>query len=380
MFAIRAGILLTPRRVLRDAYVLVEGEKIIGVSADRPKDVREIHRYDDYILAPGLVDIHNHGGFGYDLTYSTIKEIREFSRRLLATGVTSYMPSTVTDSSDRIESAVKNISEASETRCGSRILGIHLEGPYLNPERSGAQSKKYIREPSLEEFERLYNASHGLIRRVTVAPEVKNGIDFIRSVIERFNVKVSLGHTDATYEQALNAIKAGANIITHLFNGMRGYHHREPGIIGAALTTDVYAEIIADLIHLHPVTITLTLKCKGPGRLILVSDATPGAGLPDGVYMLGPSKVVIKDGIARTEDGVLAGSTLMLINAIRNIIKIGFSLKDAFRMATSTPCEAMGFRNIGRVTEGCRADLLVLNKQLDVMEVYVDGERYEKPL
>ncbi|MCX8170711.1 MAG: amidohydrolase family protein, partial [Candidatus Bathyarchaeota archaeon] len=189
-----------------------------------------------------------------------------------------------------------------------------------------------------------------------------------------FGVKVSLGHTDATYEQALSAIKAGANIITHLFNGMRGYHHREPGIIGAALTTDVYAEVIVDFIHLHPATVDLTVKCKGPGKTILVSDATPGAGLPDGIYTLGPSKVIVRDGVARTEEGGLAGSTLMLINAVRNMVRIGLPLNDAFRMATSTPCDAMCIKGLGRVARGCRADLLILNKRLEILEIYSNGE------
>lgn len=377
MFAIKTDIVLTPYRMLKEAYVLIEKEKIVGFSRYRPEGLSEVRRYDDRILAPGLVDIHVHGGFGIDLTYSTTKEILDFSRKLLMTGVTSYVPSTVTDSTDRIENALRNIHEASGFHSGSRILGVHLEGPYLNPERSGAQSKEHIRKPSLEEFERFYDASGKLVKRVTVAPEVDNGIDFIRAVIEKFGVKVSLGHTDATYEQTLGAIKAGANIITHLFNGMRGYHHREPGIIGAALTTDVYAEIIVDFIHLHPATVALTIRCKSPSRTILVSDATPGAGLPNGVYMLGPSKVIIRDGVARTEEGVLAGSTLMLMNAVRNVVKMGLPLNDAFRMATSTPCDAMGIRGVGRIARGCRADLLILNKQLEIEEIYFNGEIYE---
>ncbi|MCX8170345.1 MAG: amidohydrolase family protein, partial [Candidatus Bathyarchaeota archaeon] len=177
MFAIKADIILTPFRMLREAYVLIDEGKIVGVSRDRSEGLREVYKYDDCILAPGLVDIHIHGGFGVDLTYSTTREIKDLSRKLLATGVTSYMPSTVTDSADSIENAVRNIREASESHSGSRILGIHLEGPYLNPMRSGAQSKEYIRKPSLEEFERFYNASGKLVKRVTVAPEIDNGID-----------------------------------------------------------------------------------------------------------------------------------------------------------------------------------------------------------
>jgi len=379
MFAIRAGVILTPYEVFRETYILVEGNKIAGISRDKPEGLKDIYKYDDYILAPGLVDIHTHGGFGIDLTYSTIKGVNEFSKHLLATGVTSYMPSIVTESFDMMELAVKNISEVSSMHGGSRILGIHLEGPYLNPVRSGAQSKEHMRKPSLEEFERLYDVSRGLIKRITIAPEIEGGINFIREVKGKFGVKVSLGHTDATYEQALRAIEAGANIITHLFNGMREYHHREPGIIGAALTArKVYTEIISDFIHLHPATINLVLKCKGTNKTILVSDSISGAGLSDGFYTLGSNKIIIKDGIARTENGSLAGSTLTLIRAVQNMVKIGINLKEAVKMATSTPCNAMGIKKIGRIAKGCKADLIILNRKLDVMETYIDGKIYEK--
>jgi len=379
MFAIKADVILTPYEVFREAYVLVEGDKIAGISMDKPEGLKDIYRYDDCILAPGLVDIHTHGGFGIDLTYSTIKEVIEFSKRLLSTGVTSYMPSTVTESFDVMESAVKIISEVSNMHGGSRILGIHLEGPYLNPVRGGAQSKEHMRKPSLEEFKRLYDASRRLIKRITIAPEIEGGINFISEVKKKFGVKVSLGHTDATYEQALRAIDAGANIITHLFNGMREYHHREPGIIGAALTAKkVYTEIISDLIHLHPATINLVLKCKGTNKTILVSDSISGAGLGDGFYTLGSRRIIIKDGIARTESGSLAGSTLTLIKAVQNMVKIGINLKEAVKMATSTPCNAIGIKKIGRIAKGCKADLIVLNRKLDVMETYIDGKIYEK--
>jgi N-acetylglucosamine-6-phosphate deacetylase len=379
MFAIKADVILTPQEVFREAYVLVEEDKVAGVSKDKPEGLKDVHKYDNCILAPGLVDIHIHGGFGIDLTYSTAKGVIEFSKNLLATGVTSYMPTIVTESFDMMRSAVKNISEVSSMRGGSRILGVHLEGPYLNPVRGGAQPKEYIRKPSLEEFEKLYDASRGLIKRVTVAPEIEGGIVFIREVKEKFGVKVSLGHSDATYEQALKAIEAGANIITHLFNGMREYHHREPGIIGAALTArKVYSEIISDFIHLHPATINLVLKCKGTDKTILVSDSISGTGLSDGFYMLGSHKIIIKDGIARTESGSLAGSTLTLIKAVQNMVKMGVNLKEAVKMATSTPCNAIGIKKIGRIARGCKADLIILDRNLNVIETYIDGKIYDK--
>ena len=186
---------------------------------------------------------------------------------------------------------------------------------------------------------------------------------------------MSLGHTNATYDQALEAFKAGATIITHLYNGMRDYHHREPGIVGAALTEKkVYVEVIADLIHLHPATLIITKRCKGPSRMILVTDSISGAALNDGTYKLGSQTVTIKSGIAKLENGTLAGSTLTMIKAIRNIVKLGVSLRDAVRMATLTPSRAIGVKSIGKIAEGYRADFTILNEKLEIVETYIDGK------
>ncbi len=374
MLAVKAKTILTPYRTLKDAYLIIRKDRIVGVSRERPIDVDEIRAYDDCIITPGLVDIHMHGGFGVDILYSSSRGILELSKKLLTTGVTSYMPSIVTASLEDMKSAIRNLKEAAKSNFGSKILGIHLEGPYLNPARSGAQPRGYIRKPSFEEFEEFYRLSDGMIRRVTVAPEIDGGIEFIGNVVEKFGVKVSIGHTDATYDQALEAFSAGASIITHLYNGMRRFHHREPGIVGATLVRDVYAEIIADLVHLHPATITFTVRCKNPSRIVLVSDSISGAGLEDGEYKFGPYNLIIEKGVAKLRDGTLAGSTLTMIRAVRNMVKIGVSLKNAVRMATSTPSNAMGIRDIGKISRGCKADFIVLNKHMEVIEAYVDGK------
>jgi N-acetylglucosamine-6-phosphate deacetylase len=379
MFALRASAVLTPSRILKEAYVTVEGNRIVNVSEEKPKDVGEIYRYDEHIISPGFVDIHTHGGFGVDITYSGSKEISELSKILPSTGVTSYFPSVMTESPERMINALRNIIEVSKSRGGSsRILGIHLEGPYLNKSRCGAQPKEHIRKPSFEEFNGFYSLSGGMLKRITVAPEVENGIEFIEGIVGKYKVKVSLGHTDATYEQTVRAIEAGANIITHLYNGMRGFHHREPGTVGAALTENVYAEIILDFIHLHPAAVKLAVKCKGPDKTILVTDSISGAGLGDGAYALGSQTVIVKDGVARLGDGTLAGSTLTMIRAVQNALKAGISLKDAVKMASLTPCSAMGIKDAGKISRGCRADLIVLDKQLRIIDTYIDGARCEK--
>jgi N-acetylglucosamine-6-phosphate deacetylase len=379
MFALRASTILTPNRTLKEAYITVEGNKIVDVSEEKPKDAREVYRYDEHIISPGFVDMHTHGGFGIDITYSRSKGISDLSKILPSTGVTSYFPSIMTESADQIKNAVRSIKEASKLKNGSsKILGIHLEGPYLNPSRCGAQPKEHIRKPSLEEFNDLYYLSERMLKRITVAPDIDGGIEFIEGVVRKFKVKVSLGHTDATYEQTIKAIEAGANIITHLYNGMRGFHHRQPGIVGAALTENVYAEIIVDFIHLHPATVNLVIKCKRPNKTILVTDSISGAGLGDGTYMLGSRAVTIKDGVAKLGDGTLAGSTLTMIRAVQNTVKAGMPLKDAVKMASLIPCNAMGIKDAGKISRGCRADLIVLDKQLRIMDTYIDGVRCEK--
>ncbi|MBS7634244.1 N-acetylglucosamine-6-phosphate deacetylase [Candidatus Bathyarchaeota archaeon] len=379
MFAIRAGTILTPNRILKEAYIAVEDDRIVNVSGEKPKDAREVYRYDEHIVSPGFVDIHTHGSFGVDTTYSSSREILDLSKILPSTGVTSYFPSIMTESPEQMKDAIRNIREALESKNNgsSKILGTHLEGPYLNPAMCGAQPKEHIRKPSLEEFNEFYKLSGGTLKRITVAPEIDGGIEFIKDAVRKFEVKVSLGHTDATYEQTIKAIEAGASIITHLYNGMRGFHHREPGIVGAALTENVYVEVIVDFIHLHPATVNLVMKCKGSNRTILVTDSISGAGLGDGVYKLGSRAVTIKDGVARLSDGALAGSMLTMIGAVQNAVKSGMPLRDAVKMAALTPCNAMGIKDSGKIVRGCKADFIVLDKQMRITDAFIDGRRCE---
>ena len=376
MFAIKAKIIFTPLKFLKEAYVIVDKEEIIKISKEKPRGIKEVYRYDNCFLSPGLVDMHMHGGFGVDVTYSNTKEILDLSKNLPTTGVTSYMPSVTTDSFKQMRKAIRNIVDAAKKlNYGSKILGIHLEGPYLNPIKAGAQPREHIRNPSLEEFKKFYDESGGMLSRITIAPEIKDGIEFIKDVTKEFEVKVSLGHTNATYDQALEAFKAGATIITHLYNGMRSYHHREPGIVGAALTErKVYVEMIADLVHLHPATLMMTMRCKGPSRIMLVTDSISGTALGDGSYRLGSQMIIIRGGVARLRNGTLAGSTLTMIRAVKNIVKIGEPLRDAIRMSTLTPSKAMGVKGIGKIAKGYKADFIILNKKLEVVETYINGK------
>jgi len=377
MLALKVGGVLTPHRRFGESYILIEEGKIAQVAVERPRFVDEVHSYDGCMAVPGFVDLHMHGCFGIDVMNASSMRLRELAERLPATGVTSFMPSTVSDDFSRLSSVIENVRVASEARIGAQVLGVHLEGPYLNAENRGAHLLDQIRPPSIEEFKALYGKSQGLLKRVTVAPEVVGGLGFIEDVSARFDVTVSIGHTNATFDEAFEAFDRGAKIVTHLFNGMRKLDHREPGVAGAALTrADVFVEAIVDLVHLHPATVRLIHRCKGAKRMLLVTDAMAAAGLSDGLYRLGRTQVSVKDGVARLGDGVLAGSALTMIQAVKNAVKVGIPLRDALAMASDSPCEAMKFKGKGRLEQGFDADILILDRRLNLVSTYVGGKKH----
>jgi N-acetylglucosamine-6-phosphate deacetylase len=253
-------------------------------------------------------------------------------------------------------------------------LGIHLEGPYLQPEFRGAQAPGAIRNPAEEEY--LGWFSSGAVKLVTFAPEIPGGMEFAEAAAAH-NVRLAIGHSAATYEQVLLAADAGVTQATHLFNGMAGLHHREPGTVGGILDEErIYTQIICDGIHLHPAVIRLILKAKSASRVILITDSVSGAGLPDGEYEHNGQKFTIRDGSARTPEGGLAGSVVALDQALRNMMMFtGKSLQDTLPMATSTPAEAMGISTSkGRVNEGYDADLVLLDQQYQVDQTLVNGQ------
>lgn len=372
MFALRSDTIFTPTKIYKDTHIMVDKGKIVKLAKTVPKNVK-VYSYENCIISPGFVDIHVHGGFGVDLMFSAASDIKKFIEKLPETGVTSFIPSTVTDSFENL----KKVSEKLSTiRCekGSEIVGIHFEGPYLNPEMAGAQSKEHIRFPSIEEVKLLSSFFNNVARRLTLAPEVDDGINFIKKLND-LGIIVSIGHTNASYEQAVQAFSAGARIVTHIFNGMRVFHHREPGVVGAALNfSKAYVETILDLIHLHPATVELVYKCKGSKKVVIVTDAIAGAGLPDGTFKLGPIEIIVRDGVSRLPNGTLAGSTLTMDRALKNAVKIGIPLAKALEMVTLTPCKAMMIKGKGCIMEGNDADLVVLDKDLNVIATYLKGE------
>jgi len=376
---LKVGRALTPTQELEKVAIIIEQDKIKEVAPWSDISHNEdILDYPDAIAVPGFVDIHTHGYGGHDATSGKEEDLTEIARSLLKHGVTSFLPTTMTASQDvslTVCRALRNVIEKNEK--GAEILGLHLEGSHVGKgKEAGAQNVEFARDPDMGELEELVETSGGNIGRVTLAPELPGALEYIKRAKE-LGIAVAAGHTNATYEEAVAGFDAGITICNHLFNGMRLFHHREPGIIGACLVRDdVYAEMIADMIHLHPAAINAAIKAKGMEKTILITDAIDATGLPDGEYKLGGLKTVVKDGVSRIKaTGRLAGSTLTMDLAIKNMVaKLNLDLKDAVRMATLNPADALGLSDRGHLASGCVANATILDPELNVLATIVKGK------
>lgn len=363
-------------------WLLTEGGRIAdlgwGQAPALPHDGKVVDAA-GLVLAPGLIDIHAHGALGHDTMDASAEGLRAMARFYAAHGVTAFLATTMTACHADIMEALANmraVMAAQGTGPGSggaQLLGAHVEGPYLDVERRGAQKAAQVRRAVAEEYDELL--ATGVVRLLTVAPEYRENKALIRRAVER-GVVVSLGHTRATYEQMARAVALGASQVTHLFNGLEPLHHRKPGAVGAALTIDgLRCQLIADNIHVHPVVLKLAHRAKGSDGIILISDAMAGTGMPDGRYHLGDSDVIVDHGVARIPSGNLAGSTLTLERAVGNMMAVaGISLFEALQMATATPARALGLAHKGRLRVGADADLILLSPQVDVRLTMVGGE------
>lgn len=323
---------------------------------------------DDYIL-PGFIDVHVHGGGGRDMM-----EGGDAPRSIAALhakhGTTSLLATTMTAPSEDIDRALAAIGAACKARAKgeARILGVHLEGPYINAHKLGAQPP-YARAASLDEVMRFNQAAP--MRLITVAPEIDGHMALLRAIADA-GIRVQVGHTNGSYEVGVQALEHGAAGFTHLFNAMPGLHHREPGMVGAALAHAEYAEIIPDLLHVHPGAIKTALRCIP--KLFCVTDSTSAAGMPDGEYMLGRQTVHKCMGGVRLLDGTLAGSTLTMDQALRNLVKIGLPLAEASLRVSTHAADYLGETRLGRLAPGCHADFVVLDRDLNIKTVYIEGE------
>jgi len=320
------------------------------------------------IAAPGFVDLQVNGFGGVDFLDADTAAYARAGEALLETGVTAYLPTLITSPEDQILAAMQEVP-LGESR--PRILGMHLEGPFLSPNRLGTHEASARRDPDRALLDRLLDA--GPVRLMTLAPELRGAEALIDRLLAR-GVAVSLGHSDATAAQANAAFDRGVRSVTHLFNAMRPFLHRDPGIVGAALARDdVVVSIILDGIHLAPETALVAWRAAG-GRLALVTDAITAAGVADGSYSFGNLDVHVHEGTVRGPDGVLAGSVLTMIEAVRNLHALGVPLEDALAAASSTPARVLGDRSLGRIGLGLPADLVVLDDRLEIERVLVGGE------
>jgi N-acetylglucosamine-6-phosphate deacetylase len=356
------GRVVTPSGVIEQGYVEVDGPSVTAVEVGGAGG--------DMWIVPGFVDIHTHGGGGHTFTTGDPEAARGAADFHLRHGTTTLLASLVSSPFELMRDATLAFAPL---LAEGVLAGVHYEGPYLSQIRCGAQNPAFLRDPSVDELAELL--ALGGVRMVTIAPERPGALDAIKLLVSH-GVVAAIGHTDATYDETLAAVAAGATVGTHVFNGMRPPHHREPGPVFALLgAPGVVCELVADGIHLHDGTLAFAATVTGPDRAALITDAMAAAGMADGEYELGGQTVVVADRVARlTRDGSIAGSTLTMDAALRQAVHAGVSIVDAARMASTTPARAIGLAGaLGALTPGLRADLVLLDPDLHVQRVMREG-------
>ncbi|HEX5081363.1 MAG TPA: N-acetylglucosamine-6-phosphate deacetylase [Blastocatellia bacterium] len=367
------GNIVTPDEVIENGVVLCEDSyiKAVGSScAIEPEPGSRIIDARGRFVMPGFIDTHFHGSGGDDVMASGAEGIRRISRALLKFGTTGYLATTIAARHEELMRCVENTIAAEEDDpFAAEILGLHIEGPYINPKFKGAQPEWGIRDPNFDECARLLDAAGGRIKIVTVAPELPGGLEIIRK-LARAGVAPSLGHSEADYDTALAAIEAGATRATHLFNAMSGVHHRKPGLAVAALNEPgICAEMICDGVHVNPRMVAMAWKAKGRAGMTLITDATAAQGVGDGVFTLGDFQIQVRGPLCTLMDGVtIAGSVLTMNSAAANAIAFtGMSLIDVAHTASLAPAEVCGVADRkGSIEVGKDADLAILNHDFSV--------------
>ncbi|MGX7025975.1 N-acetylglucosamine-6-phosphate deacetylase [Vagococcus hydrophili] len=357
--------------------IIIENQLIKNISTAseeiNPENFDHIINLEKQLLIPGMIDVHIHGANHYDMMDGTTKSIQEVSKKCLETGCTGFLVTSVTSSLEQLLNMIAATKKVIGKEEGAKILGIHLEGPYLNPIKKGMQDPNYLRLPDLTEIKNIVEQAEGLIKMVTIAPELP-GTDEVIDYLIAQNIVVAAGHTNATYEEAQDAFNRGINHITHCCNAMPAIHHRSPGITTAALEDDrVSIQAIIDNVHLHPGMVRLMHKTKQANNMVLITDALQAMGVGDGHYHFGGHEVTVKEGIATLKDGTLASSTVTMNQALKISTEMGIPLGDSIEMAAKTPSNLLSCPTIGVIQEGYDADLIALDENFNVSQIFLKG-------
>lgn len=370
----------TENGILKNTSLIIRENKIHAFDAGKKNASDEVLVFPDtFHIVPGFIDVHVHGANGFDVMDGTLLALESISQALAAEGTTAWLATTLTASVEDIGEVVQVIGdyiEKEKSMSGAAVLGIHLEGPFLSPEKVGAQNGKNVLAPRVDYVKTWQKKSRDTIRLMTLAPELPNAIELIH-FLKTQNIVASIGHTNATYLETMTATEAGCSHVTHLFNAMRGIHQREPGVVTAALLSDkLSTELIVDGVHLHPAIVDLIFRTKNPEKMILVTDAMRAKCLADGLYDLGGQTVHVKNKKAMLPDGTLAGSVLDMVSAMRNMMAFtNCPLQDVIRFVSENPAKMLGiFDKKGSLLPGKDADLVVLDEALNVVLTMVSGK------
>ena len=362
---------------LIEAAISVQDGLIKGVKPGAcPQDVD--FNLEGLRVIPGLIDVHIHGCAGSDTMDASYTSINNMSKYLAVHGVTSFVPTTITSSVYEVRRALANVADAMDRGCaGAKVLGSSVEGPFFSPEYCGAHMELLLEDITIERVEKYLEVSRDTVLNITIAPELTRAPEVIQYLRSK-KINVSIGHSGASFRRAMEAVVAGANRITHIYNGMPPMHHRETGVLGAALLSDTYAEMICDRVHVDAPAAEIALRCKGPEKIVLVSDCISAGGMLDGSYTLGSVKVQVKDGVARiASEETLAGSTLSLDRALANYIYMtGEPFERAVFTATANAADSLGIDDRGRIEPGKCADIIAVDDDIRPLFVMIDGGVY----
>ncbi|HFQ5019984.1 TPA: N-acetylglucosamine-6-phosphate deacetylase [Vibrio vulnificus] len=372
----RAQRILHGDNWLQDAVLSVDSQgNISAIAAYDPQQHRTVTDLGAVNLMPGLIDSHVHGSQGCDVMDATHASLNTMSRYFASLGVTAFVATTVTAPVAKIRSALAQVAKSKQQGVeGAEILGAYLEGPYFTEKNKGAHPTQWFRELAVEELDNWISYSDNQLLKVALAPEKEGALAAIRYLASQ-GISVMLGHTDASYQQVKLALDAGAKGIVHCYNGMRGLHHRDPGVVGAGLLhPECYVEMIADGHHVHPAAIEVAHRCCG-SRMTLITDAMCATGMPDGQYTLGEYQVEMKQGVVTTQEGGLAGSTLTLIEGVKNIQRwLNLPFEQAWLMASHTPAKSLGIQHqLGTLEVGKRASMVALGSDFSIDKTWVNG-------